>query len=50
MVTTTPPAGAAPFKVAVPVEVFPPITVAGDFDIDSKDAVLTVRIVVFVAP
>jgi hypothetical protein len=49
-VTTTPPAGAAPFKVAVPTEEPPPVTVAGDFESESKDAVLTVRIVLLVAP
>jgi hypothetical protein len=36
--------------VAVPVEELPPITFAGDFESESKDAALTVRVVLVVAP
>jgi len=36
--TTAPPAGAAPFKVTVPVELAPPSTVPGLRDIEERAA------------
>ena len=48
--TTAPDGGAAPFRVSVPVEGFPPITVPG-FKVSAfKLATVTVRLVVFVTP
>jgi hypothetical protein len=49
-VTTIPPAGAAPFRVTVPVEGFPPTIEPGVFEIDDKLGGLTVRVVVLVSP
>jgi hypothetical protein len=49
-VTTTAPAGAFPFKVTFPVELLPPVTVEGVFERESKDGVLTVSVVLCVAP
>ena len=41
-VTTAPPAGAAPFKVTVPVELFPPTTDVGFLAIEERVGALTV--------
>ena len=49
-VTTLPPAGAAPFKVTVPVEGFPPTTEVGDLEREERLGALTVRLVVLVSP
>ena len=49
-VTVTPPLGAAPFKVTVPVELIPPTTEVGFRVIEDKVAALTVRVVVRVTP
>jgi hypothetical protein len=49
-VTIAPPAGAAPFKVTVPVEVFPPTTEVGFLAIAESVAALTVRVVVCAMP
>ena len=49
-VTTTPPAGAAPLNVTVPVEAFPPTTDVGLRVIELRVGALTVRLVVFVVP
>jgi len=49
-VTTIPPGGATPFKVAVPVEGFPPTTELGLLEIDDRFGGLTVRVVVLVSP
>ena len=49
-VTTAPPAGAAPFKVTVPVELFPPTTDVGLLVIEERVAALTVRVVLLVSP
>ena len=49
-VTTAPPAGAAPFKVTVPVELFPPTTDVGLLVIEESVAALTVRVVLLVSP
>jgi hypothetical protein len=49
-VTTAPPAGAAPFSVTVPIELFPPTTDVGFRLNDDKVAALTVRVVVLVTP
>lgn len=49
-VTVTPPLGAAPFKVTVPVELFPPTTEVGLRVIEDRVAALTVRVVVRVTP
>jgi hypothetical protein len=49
-VTTAPPAGAAPFKVTVPVELFPPTTDVGLLVIEERVAALTLRVVVRVSP
>ena len=49
-VTTAPPEGAAPFKVTVPVELFPPTTEVGFLAIEESVAALTVRVVVRVMP
>jgi hypothetical protein len=48
--TTIPPAGAAPFKVTVPVEGFPPTTEVGDLEREEKLGALTVRLVAMVSP
>jgi hypothetical protein len=48
--TTAPPAGAAPFKVTVPVELAPPTTVPGLREIEDKIAALTVRVVFRATP
>jgi hypothetical protein len=49
-VTTTPPAGAAAAKVIVPVDEVPPITDVGFSVTLLSDPVMTVRLVVCVAP
>jgi len=49
-VTSAPPAGAAPFNVTVPVELAPPITLAGLRPIEDKVGALMARVVVFVTP
>jgi len=49
-VRTAPPAGAAPFKVTVPVELFPPTTDVGLLVIEERVAALTVRVVLLVSP
>ena len=49
-VTETPPAGAGPVMVTVPVELFPPIKLAGLMDTDAGAVGLMVRVAVFVAP
>jgi hypothetical protein len=49
-VTTAPPAGAAPFNVTVPVELFPPTTEVGLFVNDDNVGALTVRVVVRATP
>ena len=49
-VTVAPPAGAAPFKVAVPVELFPPTTDDGVLVMEDKVAAFTVSVVVIVTP
>jgi hypothetical protein len=43
--TVAPPVGAAPFNLTVPVEVFPPTTVAGFRVSDCSDAALIVKLV-----
>ena len=43
-VTTAPPAGAALLRVTVPVEEFPPTTVAGLNDTDESTGALMVRV------
>jgi hypothetical protein len=48
--TLAPCGGAAPFKVTVPVELFPPITEVGVRVIEDKVAGLTVSVAVFVTP
>jgi hypothetical protein len=49
--TTAPPAGAAPLRVTVPVELLPPVTLVG-FSVSEEtvSATLTVREAVFVLP
>ena len=47
-VTKAPPAGACPFSVTVPVEVFPPITELGLSATELRTAAVTVRVAVFV--
>jgi hypothetical protein len=42
--TTTPPAGAAPFSVTVPVDALPPTTEVGFRVMDATDGGLTVNI------
>lgn len=49
-VTVAPPAGAAPFKVSVPVTLLPPTTELGLTLIEDTLAALTVRVVVRVTP
>jgi hypothetical protein len=49
-VTMAPPAGAAPFRASVPVELFPPTTELGLLVRDDSVAALTVSVVVRVAP
>jgi hypothetical protein len=49
-VTVAPPAGAAPFNVAVPVEEAPPVTVCGLLASDNRVAGLIVRVAVFGVP
>ena len=49
-VTVAPPAGAAPFRVRVPVELFPPTTELGLLVRDDSVAELTVSVVVRVTP
>jgi hypothetical protein len=49
-VTIAPPAGAAPFNVAVPVEEAPPVTVCGLLVSDNNVAGLIVRVAVFGVP
>jgi hypothetical protein len=49
-VTTAPPAGAAPFKVTVPVELFPPTTDVGFLAMEERVGALTVSVVVIVSP
>jgi len=48
--TTAPPEGAAPFRVSVPVEDVPPVTVLGDNVSPVNDATETVSVVVLVTP
>ena len=49
--TTTPPAGASPFNVTVPVEPEPPATLVGLTDTpESASGGVTVRIAVLVTP
>lgn len=48
--TTIPPAGAAPLKVTVPVDGFPPTTEVGDLEREERLGALTVRLVVLVSP
>jgi len=47
-VITAPAAGAAPFRVTVPVELLPPTTEVGDLVTEDNAAGLTVSVVVFV--
>jgi hypothetical protein len=49
-VTTAPPAGAAPFRLTVPVELFPPTTDVGLLVTEERLAALTVRLVLRVSP
>ena len=49
-VTTAPPAGATPLRVAVPVELFPPTTEEGLLVKDDSVAAVTVRVLVRVTP
>jgi hypothetical protein len=49
-VTTTPPAGAGPVRVAVPVAEVPPRTEFGDFVIADNVAAFTVSVVFFDTP
>ena len=49
-VTTAPPAGAAPFSVTVPMELFPPTIDVGFRLNDDKVAALTVRLAVLGTP
>jgi hypothetical protein len=48
--TTIPPAGAAPLKVTVPVDGFPPTTEVGDLEREERLGALTTRLVVLVSP
>ena len=48
--TTTPPVGAFPLRVTVPVEETPPTTVAGLILTDNRDAGVTVRFAFRVVP
>jgi hypothetical protein len=49
-VTVVPPAGAAPLRVTVPVELLPPITELGLLVMDESVGALTVNVVVCVTP
>ncbi len=49
-VTTAPPLGAAPFKLTVPCEEFPPTTLAGFRVREERVAGVTVRGAVLVSP
>jgi hypothetical protein len=49
-VTTAPPAGAAPFKVTLPIELFPPTTDVGFLAMVERVGALTVSVVVIVSP
>jgi hypothetical protein len=49
-VTTAPPAAAVPFKVTVPVELFPPTTEVGLLISDDNVGAVTVSAVVLVTP
>jgi len=49
-VMTMPAAGAAPFKVTVPVEGFPPTTEDGDLEREDRLGAFTIRPVVLVTP
>jgi hypothetical protein len=49
-VTVAPPMGAAPFRVTVPVELFPPTTEVGFLAIEDKVAALTASVAVRLAP
>jgi hypothetical protein len=49
-VTTAPPTGAAPFRVTVPVEVFPPTSVAGFNPSDDNTAAFTFKVALLVTP
>src|SRR5215469_10625089 len=48
--TTAPPAGAGPFNLTVPVDVFPPNTDAGLTITDASIEAVTVRLAVWVVP
>lgn len=43
-VTTAPPAGAGPFRIAVPVEEFPPVRLDGLKDTDESTGGIMVRV------
>jgi hypothetical protein len=49
-VTTAPAGGAAPLRVAVPVELLPPTTVPGDLLSEDKVAAVTVRVALALPP
>ena len=49
-VTTAPPAGAAPFRVTVPVEVFPPTSAPGINPSDDNAAACTFKVAPLVTP
>jgi len=49
-VTRAPPAGAAPFKVTVPVELVPPTTEVGFLVSEDRVAAVTVTLAVLVVP
>jgi hypothetical protein len=49
-VTVIPPAGAAPFRVTVPVDVLPPVTIAGFRLIDDRDGAVIVRFAFWFPP
>jgi len=48
--TTTPPLGAGPSSVTLPVETLPPVTVEGFRETDDSAGSLTVRVEVLVTP
>ena len=48
--TTAPPLGAGPFRVTVPVEEFPPVTVDGLKSSEERTGGITVSEAVFVPP
>ena len=48
--TTVPPVPAAPFRVTVPVELVPPVTVVGDSEIELRTAGVIVRVAVLLVP